>query len=89
MTPEELYRKYRGKKASEFVDGDHVSGIVVGYTISDDSYKLIMALTNDDFNRGWDSTYLGDEDFIFSMFSNPDGYRYINEVNVVKWKFGH
>jgi len=89
MTPEELYKKYRRKSAFDIIDGEHISGIVVGYTLNRDNYKLIMAVTTDECNWSWDTAYLCDDDHIFSMFNNSEGYWYINEGNIVKWKFGH
>ena len=90
MTPEELYQKYKGRKAREFKDcavaeNDLCEGIIVGYTnnVSDD-FNLIIVVTNGS-NYGWMS--INDDDIIVDDTDHPDGYQYVR-VREILFKFG-
>jgi len=93
MTPQELYERYKGKKAKESVDDaanpEMLSeGIVVGYVLDETDYTLIIAVTNEGDGRPWEWV-TDDVDFIIDMKGHPGGYQYITAKEVQLIKFGH
>ena len=91
MTPEELYQKYKGRRAvrvrlhDDMRDGSE--GVVVGYCTSHPCFPLIIAVTKEE-QRGWHSIrefY----DHVILHKNNTYGYRYVNESMVINsFKFG-
>ena len=88
MTPEELYRKYKGKWVRIRIDNRIVYGIIVGYY---DRYygitkPLIAAITKESNGMSW---HIIDEyDHIFSNINNPLGYLYAEIDEVITFRFG-
>ena len=85
MTPEKLFRKYRGRKASRKNENGQIPslGIVVGFCEGYE-YPLIIRITNNGY--GWG--HIGPSDFIIDGDENNSRYRYVN-IRHIQIKFGH
>jgi len=92
MTPQEIFEKYRGRRAKEKepcdVNDGPCDGIVVGYVIDGGEYTLIIAVTNGS-EGSWSKKVLSNMDFIFDMKEHPGGYQYVTEDEVYIIKFGY
>ena len=90
MTPQELFQKYKGKKANGvFINRIINRGIIVGYSLNNPSWKLIMTVDYNFHHISWGFEGLKEDDFVSGERDDyHNGFWYVNETDIVKFKFG-
>ena len=89
MTPEELYHRYKGRRAREEMSYNPCEGIIVGYSLptnnpDDDDYPLIIEVTNGS-RMAWHN--LEHYDVIVDNQNTENGWQYI-KICEITFKFG-
>ena len=88
MTPEEQYKKYKGRKVvivDSLTRSSYSMGIVIGYTTDPDMEYCPLIMRVIDGECGWYN--LDPDDHLFDGRRNEAGYHYV-EMKWIIFKFG-